>query len=280
MIILEPFCFCTNNVPGNDLLHALDIAKACGFRHVELSAIDGISEQINADGYSPAYVRRIQAELDQRGLTCYAVSGHCDMTDELQFRRLLKKIRFAADIGAKYLNTRCGPKDRYPIFLEHIKEAAELAISRGITINLESYGDIVGPASECGPVFETLNLENVQYNYDAGNTFRYARGDICIHEDLQAATKQPSYLHMKDTSIRDGWIYNDPIGAGALDIPNILAALEHHSPVIPCSLELPMGFRVRLSDLSFDFLSPSDDEVCQAVTQSVSYLQTCAAIQL
>lgn len=82
---MEPFCFCTNNVPGNDLIHALDLAKSCGFYQVELSAIDGISEQVNADFYCPQYISFIQYELEKRDLTCYAVSGHCDMTQERHF---------------------------------------------------------------------------------------------------------------------------------------------------------------------------------------------------
>ena len=280
MIKLEPFCFCTNNVPGNDLIHALDLAKSCGFHQVELSAIDGISGKANADFYCPQYISFIQHELEKRDLTCYAVSGHCDMTQERQFQRLLNKIRIASELGAKVLNTRCGPKQRWSIFEAHIKQAAELAASYGLEIDLESYGDIVGPASECGPVFRALNLENVRYNYDAGNTFRYRRGDICIQEDLKAATQYPAYLHMKDTSIRDGWIYNAPIGEGELDIPEILLVLERYTPVLPCGLEIPSGFRVRLDDLSFDHLDRADTEVIDIVIRSVRFLQNYAEFSL
>ena len=280
MISLEPFCFSTNNVPGKDLIRALDLAKTFGFSHVELAAIDGISEQIDVEQLSPQLLRRIHRELERRNLTCYAVSGHCDMTDDYAFFKLLKKIQFAGEIGARVLNTRCGPKSRYAKFLDRVKEAADLASSYGVMLHLESYGDIVGPAKECGPVFREIGLENVRFTYDAGNTFRFARGNICIDEDIRQATVVPSYLHMKDTCIRDGWIYQTPVGAGSLDIPKLLLALEQHTAILPCSLEIPLSFRVRYHDLAFDFLNPSDDEICHSIEQSILYLNEIANIKL
>ena len=46
MLTLAPFTFCANNVPGTDPIRAMDMACRCGFHTIELSAIDGISEQI------------------------------------------------------------------------------------------------------------------------------------------------------------------------------------------------------------------------------------------
>ena len=49
MLTLAPFTFCANNVPGTDPIRAMDMARRCGFHTIELSAIDGISEQIAAE---------------------------------------------------------------------------------------------------------------------------------------------------------------------------------------------------------------------------------------
>ena len=56
MLTLAPFTFCANNVPGTDPIRAMDMARRCGFHTIELSAIDGISEQIVAERVSPEYV--------------------------------------------------------------------------------------------------------------------------------------------------------------------------------------------------------------------------------
>ena len=203
MLTLAPFTFCANNVPGTDPIRAMDMARRCGFHTIELSAIDGISEQIVAERVSPEYVMQIERELQKRDLQCTALSAHCDMTDEAQFARLLKKIEFAGQIGAQLVNTRCGPKARYAVFEEHVKRAAEAADRYGLRLGLESYGDIVGPASECGGVFAELDLPHVQYTYDPGNTYRFCRGEIRLDEDLQNASVPVAYLHMKDGSIHD-----------------------------------------------------------------------------
>ncbi len=279
MTTLAPFCFCTNNVPGSRLEPALELAARCGFTCVELSAIDGISEQIVAEEVCPAYVEQTRRLLDRFGLRCYAVSGHCDMTEEKSFRRLLKKIEFAGEIGASCLNTRCGPKSRWDIFQRNVREAAALAARYGMTLNLESYGDIVGPASECGEVFRALDLPNVGYNYDPGNTFRFARGEISIEDDLAHAEVRPAYLHLKDASLCGGWIRNDPIGQGQLRYPAILDELDRgRSTPLPTGLEIPLTFRVRASDLSFDFLSPTLDQVEDAVRVSLRYIRSHARV--
>lgn len=240
MLTLAPFTFCANNVPGTDPIRAMDMARRCGFHTIELSAIDGISEQIVAERVSPEYVMQIERELQKRDLQCTALSAHCDMTDEAQFARLLKKIEFAGQIGAQLVNTRCGPKARYAVFEEHVKRAAEAADRYGLRLGLESYGDIVGPASECGGVFAELNLPNVQYTYDPGNTYRFCRGEIRLDEDLQNASVPVAYLHMKDGSIHDGYIWNEPIGQGVFPYPAMLAALERQGGTLGCALEMPM----------------------------------------
>ena len=252
MLTLAPFTFCANNVPGTDPIRAMDMARRCGFHTIELSAIDGISEQIVAERVSPEYVMQIERELQKRDLQCTALSAHCDMTDEAQFARLLKKIEFAGQIGAQLVNTRCGPKARYAVFEEHVKRAAEAADRYGLRLGLESYGDIVGPASECGGVLAELDLPHVQYTYDPGNTYRFCRG------------------------IHDGYIWNEPIGQGVFPYPAMLAALERQGGTLGCALEMPMSFCVSVRDLSFRFLEPSDEQLYAQIMQSVEYVKTLA----
>ena len=265
MLTLAPFTFCANNVPGTDPIRAMDMARRCGFHTIELSAIDGISEQIVTERVSPEYVMQIERELQKRDLQCTALSAHCDMTDEAQFARLLKKIEFAGQIGAQLVNTRCGPKARYAVFEEHVKRAAEAADRYGLRLGLESYGDIVGPASECGGVFAELDLPHVQYTYDPGNTYRFCRGEIRLDEDLQNASVPVAYLHMKD---------------GSIPYPAMLAALERQGGTLGCALEMPMSFCVSVRDLSFRFLEPSDEQLYAQIMQSVEYVKTLAHVTM
>ena len=278
MLTLSPFTFCANKVPGDDPIRAMDMARRCGFHTIELASIDGISEQIRAERISADYAAWIQRELERRDLRCTALSAHCDMTDEAQLAGLLKKIEFAGQIGAQLVNTRCGPKARYAVFRDHVRRAAELAARYGLRLGLESYGDIVGPASTCAAVFSELDLPNVQYTYDPGNTYRYCRGEIRLEEDLLHAAVPIAYLHMKDGSIHDGYIWNEPIGQGVFPYPQMLAALERQQAVLPCALEMPMNFCVSMQDLTFRFLEPDEQQIYTQVMQSVEYLKQLANV--
>ena len=78
MLTLAPFTFCANNVPGTDPIRAMDMARRCGFHTIELSAIDGISEQIVAERVSPEYVMQIERELQKRGRGAVRASAEKD----------------------------------------------------------------------------------------------------------------------------------------------------------------------------------------------------------
>ena len=154
-----------------------------------------------------------------------------------------------------------------------------MMIEIALRLGLESYGDIVGPASECGGVFAELDLPHVQYTYDPGNTYRFCRGEIRLDEDLQNASVPVAYLHMKDGSIHDGYIWNEPIGQGVFPYPVMFAALERQGGTLACALEMPMSFCVSMEDLSFRFLEPSDEQIYAQIMQSVEYIRTIANIQ-
>ncbi len=278
MLKLDPFVFCGNNVPGNDIIAAMDMARRCGFKRIELPAIDGVSEQVAVSAVSPEYVARIRRELEKRDLICYAVSGHCDMTQPVPFEGLLKKIEFAGELGAKYLNTRCGPKERYGVFTENIRRAAEAADRYGLIINLESYGDIVSCAAESGPVFEELGLPNVRYNYDGGNTFRFQQ-DIDLVSDLEHASCKVEYLHVKDAAVRDGRIHQVAIGSGRLPYAGMFRVLEKRQGSVAGGLEIPQSFCVRCTDLVMEPLAPTEEQVFRAVTESVEYVRTIADVE-
>ena len=155
-----------------------------------------------------------------------------------------------------------------------------MMIEIALRLGLESYGDIVGPASECGGVFAELDLPHVQYTYDPGNTYRFCRGEIRLDEDLQNASVPVAYLHMKDGSIHDGYIWNEPIGQGVFPYPAMLAALERQGGTLGCALEMPMSFCVSVRDLSFRFLEPSDEQLYAQIMQSVEYVKTLAHVTM
>ncbi len=279
MLHLTPFWLCTNTVPG-DLCTALDVAVDFGFKYVELSAIDGVSEQIVAEKVCNEYVADVKNELDKRGLICIAVSGHCDLTEPASFARFLKKLEFAGKIGAKYLNTRCGPKERYAEFRSNLSIALAAAKPYSLQINLESYSDIIGLAAESFRVFEDINEPSVRYNYDPGNIYRFAYGDVSFTRDLSGNLKYLDTLHIKDAAIKDGCIIHTPIGQGGVHYEDIFDILGMRLGTIAAGLETPQTFKVRLSDFARINEFPTLDQTYSSVEQSLSFIRQHCVIDI
>lgn len=273
MLHLSPFWLCTNTVPGGDLLKALDVAADFGFKYVELSAIDGVSEQIIAENVCDEYVDTIKNELEKRNLICIAVSGHCDLTNEVSFKRFLKKLEFAGKIGARYLNTRCGPQSRYDNFWKNLHLAIDAAKPYSLQINLESYGDIIGLARESYNVFKAIGNPNVRYNYDPGNSYRFARGDISFTYDLSGDLEYLDTLHIKDAAIKDGYIIHTPIGQGGVHYEDVFSMLGKKFSSIPAGLEVPQSFKVRLSDFARIDQPRSLNQTCLCIEQSLNFIR-------
>lgn len=194
---------------------------------------------------------------------------------------MLRKIEFAGLMGAECINTRSGSPTRSEQFFRNVRIAADAAARWNVQLNLETYGDLVDLASRCGELFRRPELRGVGLNYDPGNIFRFARGKVCIEEDLARAQVRPVYFHLKDASLRDGRIWNEPIGRGELNYPAIFRQLETLCPEpLAAGLELPMGFCVRSEDFSLEFLETDAAALERAIRQSLDYLSQYADVSM
>ena len=158
-----------------------------------------------------------------------------------------------------------------------VKGSAEESVPLDYTALPET---LLMPKESAAALTAQLDLPHVQYTYDPGNTYRFCRGEIRLDEDLQNASVPVAYLHMKDGSIHDGYIWNEPIGQGVFPYPAMLAALERQGGTLGCALEMPMSFCVSVRDLSFRFLEPSDEQLYAQIMQSVEYVKTLAHVTM
>ena len=279
MIQLDPFWLCTNSIPVKDPVRVFRIAKELGFRNVELSAIDGNNEQIVAEEVTPAFVGKIASVLDREHVRCIALSAHTDLTDDACFARFLKKVRFAGEIGASQINTRCGPKKDMDAFLRHIRELIPILERYGLQLNLESYGDIVNDAASSAHVFQILGHPLLRYNYDAGNLYRFTHGKLDFEEDLPKGIPYLGCIHLKDVVMRDGYLYNTAVGRGVVGYDGILETLSAYRTSVAAGLEVPLGFRVRDIDL-FKQIVPADQGMAEKmILCSAAYLETLGVLE-
>lgn len=280
MIQFSPFSLGTNLCKGYPLPQALDLVKKCGFRYVEISSIINMCEHVRPEEMTAEYAVQVKEMLNERGLQCHAFSGHVDLTEENQYYDFLRKIEFAARIGAKFINTNSGPVDRTDLFYKHMKKIIEAAEKWNIVIGLESHGDIISTAKDSVAIFEYFNHPLVRLNYDTGNTLFYSAGAVKVEEDIKYGLPYLSHIHLKDITIQNGHVAYCPIGDGDVPFAAFFDALSAMPGEIPCGLEIPVHVRGTLAQISPVGTPMSQSDIIAAAEKSVGYVKEQIALQL
>ena len=274
MKLFEPVSLGTNLCKGYTFEQALDIVIKCGFSYVEPSSIINMCEHITPDEMTEEYADRIKDLLKEKGLKCYAFSGHVDLTEDKQFNDFLKKIAFAGRIGAKIINTNSGPVSRKDIFYRNMKPIIAEAEKWGIIIGLESHGDIVSTAKDSMDVFEYFNHPLVRLNYDTGNVLFYSAGKVDVAEDIKYGAEYLEHIHLKDISIKGNLVEYVPIGKGDVCFPEVFDSLKGLGRSIPCGYEIPVHVKGVLGDIRPTGTPMQEKDIIAAVSESVQYVNT------
>lgn len=269
---LGSFSLATNLCKGYSLEDALYIVKKCGFDNVEISSIVNMCEHVTPQEMNAEYAAKVKEMMNNSALSCYAFSGHVDLTEDGQYQDFLKKIEFAAQIGAKIINTNSGPIDKKDIFFKNMVKIIEVAEKWGIIIGLESHGDIVSTAKDSVSIFEHFNHPLVRLNYDTGNTLFYSRGTVRVEEDIKYGLPYLAHLHLKDITIRNGKVEYCAIGKGDIAFPQFFEALKDCKQEIPCGFEIPVHVKGDLDLLKPVGTPMSETDIFAAAKTSLDYV--------
>lgn len=229
----------TNIAKGYGFDEALKLLKSAGYEYVEISSIINMCEHAEPHLMDEEYAAQFKHSLDSHGLGCFAVAGHVDLTDDPQLQDFLKKIEFASRIGAKYINTNSGPKNRMEEFRRNIKQVIRQAEKWQVMVCLESHGDIVDTAADGVRILKEINHPLVRLNYDTGNTYYYRKGKISIEEDIKDGFEFLEHIHLKDISIKGNAVHYRSIGKGDLNFPAIFKSLKELGKEVPIGIEIP-----------------------------------------
>ena len=306
----------TNIAKGYALADALRIAAGLGFGRVEIASIGGMCEHVRPEEINGEYIAALAGALKREKLEAYAFAGHVDLTLEKGLNDFLKKMELAAGIGCRIINTNAGPVARMGDFRRNIKKVADKAERLGLTVGLESHGDIVGTAKDAAGLFRDINHPLIRMNYDFGNAYYYSGGTISVEEDILYASEFLAYVHIKDIRIDGANARYRPIGEGDLNYPAIFAALgqiygekktragganddmhegvnreagakhrkgdetrdDRSAGALHCGLEIPVFVSGTLDALSSDTAPIGADEIRRAAEQSMQYMRKSGAI--
>lgn len=261
----------TNTYHGFSVDEALEgIAKA-GFRYVELAAVRGWTPHIMLD-MEEAELERIYQKMKKLGLSCIAVSGHCNLTDEARLSDFKDNMALAHRFGAQYIVSSTGEahfgKDEAftdEVLIENIKKLLPDLEKYHLKLGIEVHGEY-GTGADIARIVNGVASPLVGIAYDTANVVFY--GGKAPMDDLPACLKEINFVHLKDkVGIDSNWNF-PAVGKGDLDLKNLMKYLHDHDKKVPFSIEIEYVADFTMRDKLPEDLAAAN----QAVKDSFDYL--------
>jgi sugar phosphate isomerase/epimerase len=235
------FAINTNSYHGFSVDEALEGIAAAGFKYVELTAVKGWTEHI-----MPAMPRgeldRIKQKLSSLGLSCIALSGHCNLMDQQRLDDFRANIGLARDLGCRYIVSSTGEAHfgKEEVFADDVlaKNITTLLPDlkqHGLELVLEVHGEY-GTGESLKRVVQKVNSDLVGINYDTANVVFY--GGKLPEEEIKTCADFVKFVHLKDKiGLGKEWNFPAP-GKGELKLLEFIDYMGKHNYQGPYSVEI------------------------------------------
>ncbi|MCW4048234.1 MAG: sugar phosphate isomerase/epimerase [Candidatus Bathyarchaeota archaeon] len=270
-----PIAISTTAFDGYPLKVALEEISRLGYQYVELAAISGVIEHIRGGDFNSEYLKNLRTLMSQYNLSSVAFSGHLDLTQADVVALFKKRMHFAKKLGARIINTNAGPPERIDAFYRNIVPIARYAEEIGLTVAVESHGDIINEASRSAKVIERIGSAWVRINYDFANVLFFSGGRIKPEDDFSHCIEYCSHLHLKDVVLKNNLWQFCAIGKGMIDYAKIFRLIAKYKLRLPMSLELPLRLTAKRGQ-SLKKLKhvPSIEKINKIILDSMTYVRT------
>ncbi len=231
----------TNTFHGFSVDQALEATAAAGFKYVELAAVRGWTPHIMPDA-GEAELQRVEGKLKDLGLTCIAVSGHCNLTDEARLNDFRDNIALAHRFGAKWIISSTGEahfgKDEHftdDILIKNIKALLPDLEKYDMKLGIEVHGEY-GTGELIYNVVKGVGSDRVGVNYDTANVVFY--GGKVPNEEIKTCLAGVNFVHLKDKVGFDN-VWNFPaLGKGDIDLVGFIHYINENGYDGPLSIEI------------------------------------------
>lgn len=230
---------------GYSLETALDELAALGVQYVEPASVDKVFQHLVEADFCDGRAAWLREQMRARGLSCISLSAHMDLTQADSVNRFRRRLEFAHAIGARIVNTIAGPNTGLAGFRTNIPAIASRAADLGLTLALENHGDLVDRGRQIVEFVKGIGIPAVRLNYDTGNAWYYAKGELDAAAELNEVKPVVAHVHLKDPRVEDGLMRWVALGDGVLDLPGVGRILRTRLPLAPVSIELSLRQRSR-----------------------------------
>jgi L-ribulose-5-phosphate 3-epimerase len=242
LIAATPFC-----VPGFELLSAYDCISRAGIRMVEVPAVlPHISIAYGVPTLTPEVMddralKMLRDYFASKELEPLTVTTFCDLTDSRHTQPVLRRIKFAQELRARYLIADVSElPSEFALrqkAISQINEIVDYADDLGIRICLEIHEGPTRSGKTALQFLTTVNNPKLGINYDTGNIF-YFNGNVDPAEDIQCIASRVTHVHLKDTSGKKGEWEFCTLGTGRVNFKRIFEVLDQAGYEGPYSLEI------------------------------------------
>jgi sugar phosphate isomerase/epimerase len=267
----------TNSYHGFPVEDALwGIARA-GFHYVELTAVRGWTEHVLPD-QGEAQLSRVERLLEELGLSCIALSGHCNLTDPKRLEGFRANMELAKRLGAKWIISSTGEAhfgldERLTDerLIESIRSLLPDLERHDLKLGLEVHGEY-GTGESLIPIVDAVGSNLVGINYDTANAVYY--GGKRPGEDAPRCLSRINFVHLKD-KIGGKGVWNFPaVGSGELDLAGFIRDAQANGYAGPFSIEIEYT-----EDFAMNPKKPGDLAVAdRAVKDSYEYLHALGIV--
>ena len=230
---------------GYPLETALDELAGLGVQYVEPASVDKVFQHLVEEDFCDARAAWLKDQMAGRALSCVSLSAHMDLSRPDSLDRFYRRLEFAHAIGARIVNSIAGPTSGLDGFRGNIPAIGRRAADLGLTLALENHGDLVDRGRQIVEFIGEIGIPAVRVNYDTGNAWYYAKGELDPAAELAEVAPVVAHVHLKDPLVEDGVMRWVALGEGVLDLPAIGYIVRDRLSTIPMSIELSLRQRSR-----------------------------------
>ena len=267
----------TNSYHGFPMEDALRGIARAGFKFVELTAVRGWTEHVLPD-QGESQLNRVERLLEELGLTCVALSGHCNLTDPSRLALFRENMALARRLGANWIisstgEAHFGVDERLTDerLIESIRSLLPDLERLDLKLGLEVHGDY-GTGESLIPIVNAVNSDRVGINYDTANVVYY--GGKLPGEDAPRCLSRINFVHLKDKIGGKGEWNFPAIGSGALDLIGFIRDASAGGYSGPLSIEIEYTEEFAMNPKKPGDLAVAD----RAVKDSYEYLHALGIV--
>jgi sugar phosphate isomerase/epimerase len=230
---------------GYPLETALDELAGLGVQYVEPASVDKVFQHLVEEDFCDARAAWLKDQMAGRALSCVSLSAHMDLSRPDSLDRFRRRLEFAHAIGARIVNSIAGPTSGLDGFRGNIPAIGRRAADLGLTLALENHGDLVDRGHQIVEFIGEIGIPAVRVNYDTGNAWYYAKGELDPAAELAEVAPVVAHVHLKTPRVEEGVMRWVALGEGVLNLPAVGRILRDRLPTTPVSIELSLRQRSR-----------------------------------